>query len=512
MSPVEPEGRRFTEKAIALFWGVCCAAVLVLDLFFSRAAYACKQELINEWVLLCLGLTGAGILIFAVLRIPGRRISWKLPALLGLVFLLLQLVAVRGYYFKTKWDVINLIKSAWQAARGEEITGYRFSRYPNNLLLTYVFSRILRVSSAIGLSDAHAYDMLLAFQCLICYMTGLSTFGAARELTGDDRLGALAYLFYLLLIGLSPWVSIPYTDACGILFPVTVLWLAVRKTRTAGGNVARWLAVGLLSWLGYKIKPTVMIVFLAVCLVNAAAFRAKEWRKRLPGAAAAIAGLMLGAVVMSFVVADFGYPLNKEEAFGPAHFLAMSLNEETMGYYSYDDVRYSASFKTVGERTRADLRLAGDRVQKMGVRRLSKQLARKLLTDYNDGSFAWTMEETERKLFFFEVTNTDSGFKLFIRSFYYDTGSRFALFINFETALWLAILSLSLLAAFSRPEKGPAILMLSTAGMFLYNLLFEARARYLYVFAPLYILLAVLGTRVVMGKREKPSPVGEETE
>ena len=45
--------------------------------------------------------------------------------------------------------------------------------------------------------------------------------------------------------------------------------------------------------------------------------------------------------------------------------------------------------------------------------------------------------------------------------------------------------------------------MLSVTGMFAYNLLFEARARYLYVYAPLYIILAAVGIETIL-KRFRP--------
>ena len=42
-----------------------------------------------------------------------------------------------------------------------------------------------------------------------------------------------------------------------------------------------------------------------------------------------------------------------------------------------------------------------------------------------------------------------------------------------------------------------AIVMLSLIGLTVFELLFEARARYLYTYAPLYILLASAGTQKI---------------
>ena len=64
--------------------------------------------------------------------------------------------------------------------------------------------------------------------------------------------------------------------------------------------------------------------------------------------------------------------------------------------------------------------------------------------------------------------------------------------------LWLTILVLGIIATI-RSEKDPllAIVMLSLIGLTVFELLFEARARYLYTYAPLYILLASAGTQKI---------------
>ena len=491
---------RFTEKAIYILWGLCCSSVLVLDLFFSHVEYVCRQDLINEWALLFLGLTGLGALCFAVFRLrKEQEVSLRIPLFVSLVFLGFQIIAVGSYYFITKWDVSQIIQYAIRVARGETISLVYYSRYPNNLLLTRIFALILRLCMAAGLNEDQAYAVIPMLQCLISVAAGLLTFTAVRDITGDGRLALTAHGVFLLLIGLSPWVSVPYSDSTGLAIPILILRLSVLRPQTLKGNTLRWFAVGLLSIIGYRIKPTIVIVLPAICLVNAAAaFRSPDRKRLLASAGACLAGLLIGYAAVEAAVSDLGR-INKEASFGPAHFLAMGLNTKTMGYYASEDVAYSASFMTSEERTSADLQLAEKRIRDMGVAGLSKHLGRKLLTDYNDGSFAWTMEEVENGLFFFIVPEEpDPFFSPFIRSFYYSSGSRFGLFINFETALWLAVLAMSLIAVFSRPGKNTAVVMLSVIGMFLYNLLFEARARYLYVFAPLYITLAAVGIGTVI--------------
>ena len=70
----------------------------------------------------------------------------------------------------------------------------------------------------------------------------------------------------------------------------------------------------------------------------------------------------------------------------------MGLNPEKKGVYSAEDVRYSRSFVTASERTQANIAVGKQRLQEMGFFGTLKQLAQKMLTLYNDGTFAWGKE------------------------------------------------------------------------------------------------------------------------
>ena len=58
--------------------------------------------------------------------------------------------------------------------------------------------------------------------------------------------------------------------------------------------------------------------------------------------------------------------------------------------------------------------------------------------------------------------------------------------------IWLAVLAVGIFSIF-RKEKEVAVIMLSVIGLTVFELLFEARARYLYTYTPFYILLAAIG-------------------
>ena len=126
----------------------------------------------------------------------------------------------------------------------------------------------------------------------------------------------------------------------------------------------------------------------------------------------------------------------------------------------------------------------------MGPLGLAKHFSKKMLVLFNDGTFAWGKEGN-----FFAVTydEVNSGVCRFLRSYYY--GEKLGAFQTIQKVIWVLIL---LSTAFgvrknSRYMKEETILMLAVIGLTLFELLFEARARYIYIYVPIYCILASIG-------------------
>ena len=83
-----------------------------------------------------------------------------------------------------------------------------FSRYPNNLLLGWVFAQVRGLFAALGL-ERFEYGSLLILQCALNALTGALLVLLLRELGCSRSRLIFGYGVYVLLIGLSPWVSIP---------------------------------------------------------------------------------------------------------------------------------------------------------------------------------------------------------------------------------------------------------------------------------------------------------------
>ena len=70
----------------------------------------------------------------------------------------------------------------------------------------------------------------------------------------------------------------------------------------------------------------------------------------------------------------------------------MGLNDVSDGAFYAEDVEYSKSFDTAEERTKANKKVAIERVKNYGIMGLGKHTIKKVLGTYNDGTFGWWNE------------------------------------------------------------------------------------------------------------------------
>ena len=108
--------------------------------------------------------------------------------------------------------------------------------------------------------------------------------------------------------------------------------------------------------------------------------------------------------------------LDSNQRLGMSHFLMMGNNEEGGGLYVGDDVAYSRSFATPQERKKANIQRTFERMKDMGIAGYLRFLAKKMLTVYNDGTYAWG---GEGNFFMVVFPQPDNHIAVFLRNIYY---------------------------------------------------------------------------------------------
>lgn len=428
----------------------------------------------------------------------------RAAATIGALLFIWQLLCAYNIAFETGWDagrIADAVKAYVCEYRNDMTSYYDYQRYPNNLLITFIEIFTLRVCRAfdIGMGLSPMPGMVLincvvnTLACALVYMT--------TKLYVDEKYALCGYIAAALLFGISPWTVIYYSDALCLAVPLACFYLYAKPVPSRARRSIRYAGCIVLGCVSYFIKPQCLIMLIAIFCCELA--RAHGLRRRFAALtlAAVLAGLTFAGTQTAIDAGrrSIGFSLDPERKYGAAHFLMMGLNEETGGVYSANDVWYSSTFATAAERTAGDLEKCRERLNEFGAAGIARHLYKKMRIIYGDGTFAWGMEGE----FYRAVPEPpNSSLSPLLRSVFYNSSSNYRHFFAFEQILWAGVLMMSLFSAFCtgcRREGSMSALWLALLGIAAYELLFEARARYLYIYAPVFCTAAAAGLKAWAG-------------
>lgn len=257
------------------------AVVLILILFFQWMPYACKKEfflpniVIATYILL---VAGIAFLVRRLWTRSGHRLGK--PAIPDRVFdraalwvtlclLASEICISYNIYFTNSWDpgVTVDLASAWLQGDASWSQSY-FSMYPNNLLLFFLDVACLKPNSAVCVfSEDYAMMPAIILDCITisgaCFLVY-----KVLALHVKRKYAFGGFLAVVVLCGLSPWMTICYSDSLGILFPVLTYYL---YTKPAGNTRRKWASqifAVIICCIGYFIKPQCAIMLIAIVMTE----------------------------------------------------------------------------------------------------------------------------------------------------------------------------------------------------------------------------------------------------
>lgn len=498
--------------------GVRCVYIIMIFiilanvLFGQNIDYSFKKDfpihMAGYLLLGGIGIIGGYVLIMFLLGKLKKRFAWlckiqvqrRIMAVVSGVTVLMLAVFAYHYFFVSGWDVLCVQHGARALAFNHgQIDQFYFSSCPNNLMLMCIYAKISTIGSWVGIGYVNLCCVL--FQSILFAATGFLVFETIRMLFGG-RTGVFAWILYMLFIGFSPWMVVPYSDGTGLIFPVLIFYIYVCLRRNKRPMLCAFL-LACISCFAYNIKPQLFIIGIAITILSVVEILTKMKSEKKIGSfakgfVAVATGLAAGIVLVSSITYIKGFELDTEANIGMLHYLKMGLNAESGGTYSIEDVQMSNSYLTRKERNNANLQEVFERIEDMGPAGLLELGQKKLLTIYSDGTFGWWVEGG------FLEGDIEAGhpkLREILCSIYYPDGKYYPLFCNWVQAIWLGVLTWGLCNAWEKDVKDEvSVLILSVIGLTLFELLFEARARYLFTYGPIYVITAICGIVVVYKK------------
>ena len=500
--------RKLVFNTTRAIYGAFFCAILIIVTFCAGITYACNRDHFIPNCVSLLFIAAVFAVCFAVSRQKRDPLQEKsasdfdravLAATVVLFFF--QVYICYNTLFLTGWDAGNITNNAEALANGrlkDHFDYYYFSTYPNNLLLLFIEAFIFKLNLTLGVfTGSQALMSTAVVNCALSSLTCLLTYKSAKLLV-DKRCALFAFIAAVCLVGLSPWIVIFYSDSLGLIFPIFTFYMFYRPYKKRFFAWAGRAAAIFAACVGYFIKPQCAIILIALVIIETVHRISSKEKKDLLKLASSFVCIVLSMLIikggLSIACKRNNIELDPELKIGMIHFVMMGLNPETKGVFSSDDVLYSRSYTTVKERNAADIERLKSRAAEMGVGGVALQGLRKTLTIFNDGNFAYSCEG-EFYTIIYDAPNTAAA--PFLRSVFHEYGSNFYYLAQFEQVIWLAVMLFAAFAAFTRfTRKGSRpinVLMLTLVGLTVFELLFEARARYLYTCVPVFCVLAAVG-------------------
>ena len=494
------------EKLIIVCFVIMYSLILLNNVVFQHLDYYIKREFILPNIILVL-LT---ILLFygackwyikKKQKVERLLLNGDKIILIGTILLFLyQLFLSTNIYFMTGWDSGILTSNADAVANGrvDEYFNWYYSRCPNNSLLTAIYAVIFWTAEHIGIPSVAVRLLIVFGQCAISSWTGYLLYQCAKKMFPEKIAPLIVWGLYVLVQGISPWVIIPYSDASCLFIPVLLLWIyqSMENGRFVVGKAA---SLGILAYLGYEMKPMVIIVLLAILGIEflenlKQKFSWKKWKVFV----VICASLVCTVGVCSLIDLNeiMGFEITEGQEFGMTHYLMMGLGDERDGAFNQKDVEFSEKYDTNAQRNRANLVEAGERIKNYGFVGLVKHTVKKSLVNFNDGTFAWGNEGAFYGILFPIPNNPITNF---MRSFYFGNASNGWWFDNISQLFWIVTLVgvVGNVALFGQSkedfDKYSLVTYKAMIGIGMFVTLFESRARYLYTFIPFFVMMAVKG-------------------
>lgn len=502
----------FLKGIIFLFWQmiIVWTVFLVLGMQVLWSVSCSKSFRFNNIEYLIIGLLFITIAFYIEKR-HGEEIEqflskgWKILLFsFSAILLAWQLYACYGGYFLSGWDAKMIHDTVWYVYNGDydHINNEYFSWYPNNQLLVWLFTVIVKTTLSLGIQNWEY--ALTVFQIVLGVLSCVLVYFISFSIRNSYRMAWAAYLVAVLFVGLSPWYIVAYSDVTGMIIPLVVirLYQMAEKTESKGLRLFFCLSIGFFAMAGFYIKPQLFIVIIAFLIIEFMTLLqvpdVKNVKRTIVKVSSVFVGIILFCCLYSnCIIPSLHMQIDPEQATGYQHYLMMGLNRSTDGVYSAEDVEFTHSFNTRKERNTADMEVAKQRLKEIGIKGTPVHLSRKQLVNYGDGTFGWGVEGHS---FNGDPKWAQNSSSSFIRSFIKPEGKYYDIFLSYNQSIWVTLIFLLCFAVFykmtiwnNNSEKIILLMVLAIIGLTLFELLFEARARYLFCYSPIFIMLGVLG-------------------
>lgn len=496
----------FTGGALWIFNNLFCIVFLGLFIslcFFNNGSY---KHNVFITLLIAIFIIGAGIFIYyhskkcKVLRTH----PYKVVAISIAIVFILQMIYVYLTTTSIGWDVGMVVGTAISDNPSEN--SLYFSHYTNNLFLVFTFRFVAYLCRLVFGNVERIWHVLSIFNVIAIDISIVLIFLIGKKIFAL-KFAYIAYGLSILLFGFFPWIIVPYSDTLAMPFTVLILWLflLLKDASKLRYRILLSSVIGGVTFIGYLIKPTVVIILIAILLITLISTIGK-WKDMVKGIALFIIILAIFAggnsLWKEFIYHQQDtYSLDKDIQVPFTHFIMMGMKEVKMGAeedstiyygpYNAEDVNATFSSASTKEMKEMHLEVIKERFQNYGPLGYLKFLINKARWVTSEGQFFWGLEGN--------FANYDNQSN-FLTNIIYVMKPYYNIYLHYSQGIWVVVFFLIVYPLFTRNKNEKhyysvaiSLIRCTIVGILLFILLFEGRSRYLILYLPYFALLAAYG-------------------
>ena len=336
--------------------------------------------------------------------------------------------------------------------------------------------------------NVKTYTYVLNFINIIIVDFGIFNLYTAQKKYQKESRHVFCLFMLIILFGITPWLCIPYSDCYSFTICTLLLRLFLKYNAKSKFSFFDAITLGIAAFIGYLMKPSLMIMILAFLNVTIVFSKCKK-------------NIIISILI--FIIGLFSWNLikknnslvsiNPSESFSMYHFIAMG-NHGT-GAYNDNDVRTDQAIKSYEKRKKHDIKNIENIYSVNGISGMQNFYIRKQVSDTSDGTFAWGGEGNFLRPF---RLNNNVLLKLFGKRDHNNFVIGYSsLFEIFEQVAWEFVL-LMLFFCLPFDDYISQLLKYIVVGIFMFLLIFEGgRSRYLIQVLPAIIMLSESGFEMI---------------
>ena len=323
------------------------------------------------------------------------------------------------YSYRPGWDIDIILKNIeyMLSNNTDKIMHGYYSRYANNLYITYIFLNIYKLSLNIGIQNG--YFLLLFIQSIMFSLGGLLIYKIANMYFKERYkiYSVYTWILYILLVGLSPHIVLTYTDGIGMFLSLLLTYIIfkienikiLKKNKKNIIKIIFTLLFTNLTIISYYIKPQIIIISIAYVIIkslNMLRIIIKTWKNKDKIQKDCYRDFLKNNIYYVFLIIlvivtgimtylsirkandSMGIKVDREKRFNIIHYAMLGWNPESKGVFTIKDENFSGKYEKLKEREKANIEELLRRIKEMGIGGVINQIARKTLTNYNDGTFS----------------------------------------------------------------------------------------------------------------------------